>query len=86
METAQLYTYFLKAEALTTDSRSIPKNSIFFALKGENFNGNLFAEEAIRKGAIYAVVDEEQYKIIKRPTIPGNFHFHMSMEMLLLSL
>lgn len=62
METAQLYTYFLKAEALTTDSRSIPKNSIFFALKGENFNGNLFAEEAIRKGAIYAVVDEEQYK------------------------
>ena len=43
----------------TTDSRTIHKDSIFFALKGENFNGNLFAIEAIKKGASYAVVDEK---------------------------
>ena len=43
----------------TTDSRSIPEGSVFFALKGENFNGNLFATEAIKKGASYAVVDEK---------------------------
>ncbi|MDG1046538.1 MAG: Mur ligase family protein, partial [Bacteroidia bacterium] len=43
----------------TTDSRSIPDGSVFFALKGENFNGNLFATEAIKKGASYAVVDEK---------------------------
>tara|TARA_B100001059_G_scaffold179152_1_gene179825 strand:+ start:3536 stop:4801 length:1266 start_codon:yes stop_codon:yes gene_type:complete len=43
----------------TTDSRTIHEDSIFFALRGENFNGNLFAIEAIKKGASYAVVDEK---------------------------
>jgi len=43
----------------TTDSRSIPEGSIFFALKGDNFNGNLFAIEALKKGASYAIVDEK---------------------------
>jgi UDP-N-acetylmuramoyl-tripeptide--D-alanyl-D-alanine ligase len=45
---------------VSTDSRNISAGCVFFALKGDNFNGNLFAEEAINKGAIAAVVDEEQ--------------------------
>lgn len=59
MEIAQLYDIFRKHPVVTTDSRNIPANSIFFALKGENFNGNRFASDALAKGAAYAVVDED---------------------------
>ncbi|MDO9262194.1 MAG: Mur ligase family protein, partial [Flavobacteriaceae bacterium] len=61
MEIQQLYQLFLTHPLIDTDSRSVQKNSIFFALKGENFNGNLFAEEALKKGAAFAVVDEDLY-------------------------
>ncbi|MBQ7192009.1 MAG: UDP-N-acetylmuramoyl-tripeptide--D-alanyl-D-alanine ligase [Paludibacteraceae bacterium] len=44
---------------VTTDSRNITPGCVFFALKGERFNGNLFATQAIEKGAAYAIVDEE---------------------------
>ena len=53
-----LYKRFLRYPVVTTDSRNIPVNSIFFALKGENFNGNKFALEALTKGATFAIVDE----------------------------
>lgn len=58
METAELYNLFLQYPVVTTDSRLCPKDSIFFALKGERFNGNLFAEKALDSGCAYAVVDE----------------------------
>lgn len=58
MEIASLYQLFLSHPVITTDSRNIPANSIFFALKGANFNGNAFALEALEKGAAYAIVDE----------------------------
>ena len=58
METAELYNLFLQYPVVTTDSRICPKDSLFFALKGERFNGNLFAEKAIESGCAYAVVDE----------------------------
>ena len=60
MEIANLYAIFLNHPTVTTDSRNIPANSIFFALKGDNFNGNAFANEAILKGAAYAVIDEPE--------------------------
>ncbi len=59
METAELYNLFLQYPVITTDSRVCRKDSIFFALKGERFNGNLFAEKALEAGCAYAVVDEE---------------------------
>lgn len=62
METAALYNLFLQYPSVTTDSRICPKDSIFFALKGDRFNGNLFAEKAIEAGCAYAVVDEEPEK------------------------
>ena len=46
---------------VTTDSRNCPEGSLFFALKGENFNGNAYAAKAIEQGAAYAVIDEPQY-------------------------
>jgi len=58
MEIAELYTLFRKYPSVTTDSRMCAKDSIFFALKGEIFNGNLFADKALEAGCAYAVVDE----------------------------
>lgn len=49
---------FLNSTGVTTDTRSIPQGSIFFALKGARFNGNEFALQALQLGASYAVVDE----------------------------
>lgn len=58
MNTAQLHQRYLLCSGVDTDTRKIRKDSIFFALKGDNFNGNLFAEEALNKGARYVVVDK----------------------------
>lgn len=58
MELAQLHQIFLQCSGVTTDTRTIPADSLFFALKGDRFNGNQFAIEAIEKGAAWAIVDE----------------------------
>jgi len=59
MEIQKLYKLFTQSTGVTTDTRKITKGSIFFALKGANFNGNEFAVEALSKGALAAVVDEK---------------------------
>ena len=56
-----LYSLFKKFPAVTTDSRKAAAGTIFFALKGDNFNGNEFAEAGLKQGCSYAVVDEERY-------------------------
>ena len=56
----KLYELFRANPVITTDSRDCPPDSIFFALKGENFNGNQFAAMALDKGCRLAVVDEPQ--------------------------
>lgn len=61
MNIEEIYRLFLKFPHVVTDSRRVEKNSIFFGLKGDNFNGNKFAGEALQKGAVYAVIDEEKY-------------------------
>ena len=60
--TKDLYNIFLQHPVITTDSRKIPEKSLFFALKGESFNGNDFALEAIQKGAAHSIVDEDKYE------------------------
>lgn len=57
-----LYQNFLKSGKVSTDTRKIEPGSIFFALKGPNFNANALAEEALNKGAMKAVIDEESFK------------------------
>ncbi|WP_046758469.1 UDP-N-acetylmuramoyl-tripeptide--D-alanyl-D-alanine ligase [Kordia jejudonensis] len=59
---AALHTIFKKHPVICTDSRNITPNCIFFALKGENFNGNIYAEEALKKGASYAIIDEAAHQ------------------------
>ncbi|MCU0432270.1 MAG: UDP-N-acetylmuramoyl-tripeptide--D-alanyl-D-alanine ligase [Bacteroidia bacterium] len=56
---ATLYGHYLHAPLISTDTRTIAPGSIFFALKGANFNGNLFAMQALEQGAAFAVVDED---------------------------
>lgn len=61
MDIQTLYRHFLQCSGVTTDSRNTPANSLFVALKGDNFNGNAFAAQALESGCRYAVVDEPQY-------------------------
>lgn len=61
METTTIYQYFKECGKVTTDTRNCPEGSLFVALKGETFNGNAFARQALEKGCRYAVVDEKEY-------------------------
>ncbi|MCT4602212.1 MAG: UDP-N-acetylmuramoyl-tripeptide--D-alanyl-D-alanine ligase [Marinifilum sp.] len=63
MQNSKLYSLFKQYPIVVTDTRKIVPDSIFFALKGANFNGNKFAESALEKGCKYAVVDEEEFAV-----------------------
>ena len=57
----KLYKLFYETSGICTDSRKITKDCLFICLKGENFNGNVFAESAIENGAKYVISDERNY-------------------------
>ncbi|MDI9363664.1 MAG: UDP-N-acetylmuramoyl-tripeptide--D-alanyl-D-alanine ligase [Flavobacterium sp.] len=59
MTIEQLYQLYLQHSSIQTDTRKLKDGDIFFALKGPNFNGNLFAEKALELGAAYAVIDKQ---------------------------
>ena len=63
MTTEELYHIYLKHPSIQTDTRKLKPGDIFFALKGENFNGNTFAQQALSDGARFAVIDEKKYEI-----------------------
>ena len=56
---AKLYQIFSNHPNICTDTRKVRKDDIFFALKGDHFNGNHFAIQALDNGAAYAIIDEE---------------------------
>jgi len=60
MNIQELHQLFLKSSGVATDTRCIEPNQLFFALKGENFNGNKFASQALKKGAGYVIIDENE--------------------------
>jgi UDP-N-acetylmuramoyl-tripeptide--D-alanyl-D-alanine ligase len=62
MDIEKLYTAFLASRKISTDTRKIEPDSIFFALKGPNFDANAFADEALKKGASLAVIDNPKYE------------------------
>lgn len=86
MEIETLYKLFLESRKVSTDTRQIVPGSIFFALKGDKFNANEFAAEALAKGASYAVIDDERFKKDERfilvhnvlETLQALAHFHRS--------
>jgi UDP-N-acetylmuramoyl-tripeptide--D-alanyl-D-alanine ligase len=60
VQLADLYKIYLQFPSIQTDTRKVQEGDLFFALKGPHFNGNLFAIQALEKGAAYAIVDEAQ--------------------------
>ncbi len=58
MNIPSLYALFQQSTGVTTDTRNIQNGNLFFALKGDNFNGNTFAATALQNGAAYSIVDE----------------------------
>ena len=66
MELNQIHHLFLKSSGTSTDTRNIKQDSLFFALKGANFNGNTFAHQALESGANYAVIDEVMHPTDER--------------------
>ena len=72
MSINELYEIFLKFPRISTDSRSIEKGSLFFALKGDQFNGNIYADSALEKGAAFAVIDESEYQLDNRYILVDN--------------
>ncbi|MEJ6792557.1 MAG: UDP-N-acetylmuramoyl-tripeptide--D-alanyl-D-alanine ligase [Lacinutrix sp.] len=72
MKTEKLHSLFLKCNSISTDTRKISKNTMFFALKGDNFNGNVFAEQALTEGAKYVIIDEPEYKKSEQTILVDN--------------
>ena len=66
MTTEDIYRLFLAHPKVETDSRRISEGALFFALKGESFNGNHYADEALKKGAAYAIIDEKAFLTSER--------------------
>src|SRR6202000_844718 len=61
--TDELYQIYLQHPVISTDTRKIAPGSLFFALKGEKFDANTFAAQAIDAGAAYAIIDNAEYKV-----------------------
>ncbi|MFD2891150.1 UDP-N-acetylmuramoyl-tripeptide--D-alanyl-D-alanine ligase [Flavobacterium chuncheonense] len=72
MEIKDIYSKFLECSSVCTDTRNITQNSLFIALKGEKFDANSFAQEAINKGAKYAIIDNPEYQIENKTLLIEN--------------
>ncbi|WP_341216590.1 UDP-N-acetylmuramoyl-tripeptide--D-alanyl-D-alanine ligase [uncultured Wocania sp.] len=72
MKIEQIHSFFLECNSVCTDTRKIHKDDIFFALKGDNFNGNIYAEQAIKKGAKYVIIDDDKYKTSDKKILVNN--------------
>lgn len=72
MSIIDLYDLFIHNPQITTDSRNCPKGSIFFALKGDKFDGNQYAGKALASGRVYAVIDNPDYYIGERTILVDN--------------
>jgi UDP-N-acetylmuramoyl-tripeptide--D-alanyl-D-alanine ligase len=66
MNIASIHSLFLKCNSVSIDTRKIEHNSLFVAIKGDRFDANTFAKEALDKGASYVIIDNEAYYIDQR--------------------
>jgi len=72
MTISEIYDLFKECKGVTTDSRFVHKDNMFFSLKGPNFNGNKYAKSAIEKGAKYAIVDDKEYAFDSQYIVVNN--------------
>ena len=69
MELQSLHKLFLKCNSVSTDTRKIVSGALFIAIKGENFDANTFAADALAKGAAYLVIDNSKFFIDERTIV-----------------
>lgn len=72
MTISQIHKLFLDSKGVSTDTRKISKNTLFFSLKGENFNGNTYADKALELGASFAIIDEPEFKTSDKHILVNN--------------
>jgi UDP-N-acetylmuramoyl-tripeptide--D-alanyl-D-alanine ligase len=68
----EIYALYSKSYRVDTDTRNIRENGLFFALKGEKFNGNKFAHTALEQGAAFAIIDEFEFKTSDKTILVDN--------------
>ena len=73
MNIDHIYNLFKNSAGVNTDSRSVKKNEMFFALRGEKYNGNKYAAEALEKGALCAVIDDPAFETNGTITVDDTF-------------
>ena len=69
MDIKRIHNYFLKCNSVSIDTRKIEPGSMFVAIKGENFDANTFAKEALEKGASFVIIDNPDYFIDERTIV-----------------
>ena len=69
MDINHIHSLFLKCNSISTDTRKIEANSFFVAIKGDRFDANTFAKEALEKGALYVIIDNPKYFIDERTLV-----------------
>tara|TARA_R110000868_G_scaffold56488_13_gene174874 strand:+ start:7287 stop:8570 length:1284 start_codon:yes stop_codon:yes gene_type:complete len=72
MKISELHSLFLECKGVSTDTRKISKQDMFFALKGESFDGNTFTQQALNNGAKYIVIDDSNYTHIAQTILVNN--------------
>lgn len=72
MEIKNIHNLFLKCNSVSIDTRKIEENSMFFAIKGDRFDANTFAEEALKKGASFVIIDNNDYFVDERTIVVKN--------------
>ncbi|CAD0002828.1 UDP-N-acetylmuramoyl-tripeptide--D-alanyl-D-alanine ligase [Flavobacterium chungangense] len=72
MNIKEIHNLFLKCKSLSIDTRKIEKDSMFFAIKGENFDANTFAKEALEREALFVIIDNPSYVIDERTILVEN--------------
>jgi len=72
MKIEELYNIFLQHPIISTDTRKLTRGSLFFALKGQNFDGNKFAGQAVENGVAYAIIDNKEYDTGKNTILVDN--------------
>ncbi|OMQ11019.1 UDP-N-acetylmuramoyl-tripeptide--D-alanyl-D-alanine ligase [[Flexibacter] sp. ATCC 35103] len=72
MNIQDIHNLFLQCKSVSIDTRKIEKDSMFFAIKGENFDANTFAAKAIELGALFVIIDNASYAIDERTILVDN--------------
>lgn len=77
MEISQVYKMFLEANRVVIDSRKIQKNDFFVAIKGENFDANTFAKQALDSGALCVIIDNAEFYVDSRTIVVDDSIFFL---------